>query len=88
MDERLEKGEQKLTYEQSLHSMTKEKLIWSNKDKFKLQNQIAGLERAHKRLEEKYRGLDRKHRDFLREYRDAENQIKALERGTSCSNLL
>ncbi|CAI2368704.1 unnamed protein product [Moneuplotes crassus] len=88
MDKMVDKVKQKLKYEESLHMMTKEKLIWSEKDKIKLQRQVDNLEKVLRSLEEKHRTLTKKYMDFAREYKDVEYQIKSLEKNLDKSKTL
>ena len=77
----IEKTNQKLRYEESLHLMTKDKLTWISKDKFKLQKLLTEYENTIKNLQEKYKTLNMKHLNTMKEFKDVEYEIKSLEKG-------
>jgi len=61
--------------------MTKDKLTWISKDKFKLQKLLTEYENTIKNLQEKYKTLNMKHLNAMREFKDVEYEIKSLEKG-------
>lgn len=87
----------KLSSEESIHEMTKDKLYWLDKDKIKLLRQlskrnrnihIGTLNHAYRELEDDFKTLKKQFIENQRELKDKEIKFEIMDRGKENFDML